>query len=191
MPRPPRAAAAAAVAAAAATAATVRVRPITAGDRAPLAAIDLDPASLAVEPRGRGGAIVRSADGRESWALIEPARAAANGTGPRRFEVVVEGWRFELEIEETSRAELRERATRQAADRPADGPLEIRAIIPGRIAAVAVAPGDEIVAGHTLLVIEAMKMQNELRAPRDGRVETVTVGVGDTIDLGQLLVVLA
>jgi biotin carboxyl carrier protein len=41
-----------------------------------------------------------------------------------------------------------------------------------------------------MLVIEAMKMQNELRAPRDGIVERVAVAVGETIDLGQLLAVL-
>jgi biotin carboxyl carrier protein len=175
----------------AAAAPTVRVRSAFTGDTPPLAPIDLDPTTLAVEPWGRGHAVVHTADGRATWALVERAIDRASGAGPRRFEVVVEGWRFELEVEETSRAELRERATRQASDRPADGRLEIRAIIPGRIAAVSVAPGDEIVAGHTLLVIEAMKMQNELRAPRDGRVEAVTVGVGETIDLGQLLVVLA
>jgi biotin carboxyl carrier protein len=72
----------------------------------------------------------------------------------------------------------------------AGGPLEIHAIIPGRVAAVAVAPGDVVAAGQTLLVVEAMKMQNELRTPRDGTVQRVAVGVGETIDLGDLLVVL-
>ncbi len=62
-------------------------------------------------------------------------------------------------------------------------------MIPGRVAAVTVAVGDAVTAGQTLLVVEAMKMQNELRAPRDGVVERVSVGVGETIDLGDLLVV--
>jgi biotin carboxyl carrier protein len=56
---------------------------------------------------------------------------------------------------------------------------------------VSVAAGDRVVAGQTLLLIEAMKMQNELRAPRDGVVDRLAVGMGETIDLGQLLVVLA
>jgi biotin carboxyl carrier protein len=55
---------------------------------------------------------------------------------------------------------------------------------------VAVIAGDVVEAGQTLLVVEAMKMQNELRAPRDGVVERVAIGVGETIDLGDLLVVL-
>ena len=64
-------------------------------------------------------------------------------------------------------------------------------MIPGRVAAVAVAVGDAVTAGQTLLVVEAMKMQNELRSPRDGVVERVAVAVGETIDLGDLLVVLS
>jgi biotin carboxyl carrier protein len=70
------------------------------------------------------------------------------------------------------------------------GPFEVRAMIPGRVAGVAVTVGDLVTAGQTLVVVEAMKMQNELRAPRDGTVERVSVGVGETIDLGDLLVVL-
>jgi biotin carboxyl carrier protein len=63
-------------------------------------------------------------------------------------------------------------------------------MIPGRVVAVAVARGDIVAAGQTLLVVEAMKMQNELRTPRDGTIERVAVAVGETIDLGDLLVVL-
>jgi biotin carboxyl carrier protein len=106
-------------------------------------------------------------------------------------EVVVEGWRFELLVEDEARAALRERASRDpAAGRAAGGPLEIRAIIPGRIASVAVAPGDTVEAGQTLLAVEAMKMQNELRAPRAGTVTRVPAGAGATVELGDVLVVL-
>ena len=56
---------------------------------------------------------------------------------------------------------------------------------------VSVNPGDEVVTGQQMLVVEAMKMQNELRAPRDGTIERVAVGPGKTIELGELLLVLA
>jgi biotin carboxyl carrier protein len=110
--------------------------------------------------------------------------------GPRRYEVVVDGWRFELEVEDASRAHLRRRATRAADAAAASGPADIRAIIPGRIAAVRVTAGETVEAGQTLLVVEAMKMQNELRAPRSGTVERVAVGDGQTVDRGDLLLVL-
>jgi 3-methylcrotonyl-CoA carboxylase alpha subunit len=106
-------------------------------------------------------------------------------------EVVVGGWRVEVELEPERRAMLRERARRGASGAAAGGPVEVRAIIPGRIVAVAVAPGDPVEAGQQILVVEAMKMQNELRAPREGTVERVGVAVGDTIEVGDLLVVIA
>jgi biotin carboxyl carrier protein len=116
---------------------------------------------------------------------------AIDREGRRVVEVVIDGWRFELVVEAEARAALRERASRdRTADGAAGGPLEIRAIIPGRIVAVAVAPGDTVEVGQTLLAVEAMKMQNELRAPRAGTVTRVPAGVGATVELGDVLVVL-
>jgi biotin carboxyl carrier protein len=111
-------------------------------------------------------------------------------TGVERREVVVDGWRFELEVEPDARARLRERASRGAAGAARDGRLELRAVIPGRILSVAVAAGDVVGLGDRLLVIEAMKMQNELRAPRAGTIERVAVGAGETVELRDLLVVI-
>ena len=135
---------------------------------------------------------------------VEPSRAPARGPnvvvgqvgvldpdGRRQVEVVVDGWRFELLVEDDARAALRERASRdRTAAGAAGGPLEIRAIIPGRIASVAVVPGDTVEAGQTLLAVEAMKMQNELRAPRAGMVARVPAGAGATVEVGDVLVVL-
>jgi oxaloacetate decarboxylase alpha subunit len=111
--------------------------------------------------------------------------------GRRRVEVIVDGWRFVLDVEPAARAALRARATRDRDHVTGSGaPLTIRAIIPGRVAAVAVAVGDEVRAGQPLLVVEAMKMQNELRAPRDGTIRSVAAGVGGTVEIGDVLVVL-
>ena len=71
------------------------------------------------------------------------------------------------------------------------GPTEVHAIIPGVVVTVSVAAGEAVTAGQQLLVVEAMKMQNELRAPRDGTVERVAVATGTTIEVGDLLLVLA
>ncbi len=123
--------------------------------------------------------------------VIVGALGAVDREGRQEVEVVVDGWRFELLVEDEARAALRERASRDpTAGGAAGGPLEIRAIIPGRIASVAVAPGDTVEAGQTLLAVEAMKMQNELRAPRAGTVTRVPLGAGSTVELGDVLVVL-
>lgn len=134
-----------------------------------------------------------TADGEPHRALIlvpEPdARSAASGVARR--EVVIDGWRVELTIEPEARASLRARARRGSADAGSSGPTKVHAIIPGVVVSVSVAPGDPVTAGQQLLVVEAMKMQNELRAPRDGTVEKVAVGAGSTIEVGDLLLVLA
>jgi len=110
--------------------------------------------------------------------------------GAQSVEVVVEGWRFEFRVEEAERAELRSRASRAGqASGGHSASVEIRAIIPGRVVSVAVAPGDHVDAGQALLVVEAMKMQNDLRTPRAGSVVRVGVGVGSTVEVGDILVV--
>ncbi len=115
----------------------------------------------------------------------------ADALGRQHIEVVVDGWRFETVVEDADRAELRERATRDRTDIVAlDGPLEVRAIIPGRVVEVRVTAGDVVEAGQALLVVEAMKMQNELRAPRSGAVTRVVAAVGSTVEVGDLLLVL-
>ena len=118
--------------------------------------------------------------------LPDPRRAA----GVHRVEVVVDGWRFEVDVESEAHARLRERATSARADAAKGGPAELRAIIPGRVVSVDVAEGDAVEAGGRLLVLEAMKMQNELRAPRAGTVGRVAVGPGQTVELGDLLLVI-
>jgi biotin carboxyl carrier protein len=122
--------------------------------------------------------------------LLPPAVPPGAARGVTRREVVVDGWRVEVEIEAAARAALRERARRGRDELAHSGPTEVRAIIPGVVVSVSVAPGDEVVAGQQLLAVEAMKMQNELRAPRDGRIEKVAVAPGKTIEVGDLLLVI-
>lgn len=62
--------------------------------------------------------------------------------------------------------------------------------MPGTVITVAVAPGDAVSAGQSLVVIESMKMENEIVATRDGTVERVFLAVGETFDRGAPLVAL-
>jgi biotin carboxyl carrier protein len=121
--------------------------------------------------------------------LVEGAVEPVSREGTRRVEVVVNGWRFQFGVGSERAARLREKARRGREDAGHGSPLEVRAIIPGRIVAVSVAEGDSVEIGQQLLVIEAMKMQNELRSPRAGTVERLAVGVGQTVDLGAVLLV--
>jgi biotin carboxyl carrier protein len=67
------------------------------------------------------------------------------------------------------------------------GRASLRAAMPGKIVRVLVAVGDEVTAGQGLLVIEAMKMQNELKSPRAGRVTAIEVKENDSVNAGTLL----
>lgn len=71
----------------------------------------------------------------------------------------------------------------------AGGDRPVRAPMPGRIVKVLVEDGQEVAAGAGLIVLEAMKMQNELRAPRAGRVRQLAARAGQTVEAGQTLLV--
>jgi biotin carboxyl carrier protein len=119
--------------------------------------------------------------------MVPPASAVG---GTVRREVMVDGWRVVVAVESEQRASLRERARRGRGESIRGGRTELRAVIPGRIVSVSVAPGDAVILGQPVLVVEAMKMQNEIRAPRDGVVASVETGSGRTIEVGDLLLVL-
>jgi biotin carboxyl carrier protein len=122
--------------------------------------------------------------------IVLPSVAPPSVRGRIPLEIVIAGWRFELEVEDATIAAIRERATAGHDAAVHHGPTEVRAIIPGRVVAVAVMAGDAVSAGQRLLAVEAMKMENELRAPRDGTIDRVVVAVGQTVELGDPLVVI-
>lgn len=71
------------------------------------------------------------------------------------------------------------------------GPQRVLAPMPGKVVKVLVKPGDAVKARQPLIVIEAMKMENELRSGRDGRVAEIAVREGQSVDAGMLLAVVA
>jgi len=82
--------------------------------------------------------------------------------------------------------EIRDRET--PVTRPASADGRVKAPIPGQIARVLVALGDQVEAGQPLLILEAMKMENQVRAPRAGTVDQLNVAAGQTVTLRALLV---
>jgi biotin carboxyl carrier protein len=78
---------------------------------------------------------------------------------------------------------MRERRPWRAADR-----RQIATMIPGLIVRVLVAPGQQVRRGQGVVVLEAMKMRNEVQAPRDGTVQRVLVAAGQTVAKGALLI---
>ncbi len=71
------------------------------------------------------------------------------------------------------------------------GEQRLTAPMPGRVLRVLVQPGEAVSAGQGLVVVEAMKMENELSARRDGHVREIAVAEGQSVEAGRLLLVIA
>jgi biotin carboxyl carrier protein len=86
--------------------------------------------------------------------------------------------------------DARTKVASAAAPARQSGLLAVRSPMPGKVVKVLVKAGDEVKAGAPVVVIEAMKMENELRAPRDGKVKDVSAKEGQTVEAGQSLATL-
>lgn len=73
---------------------------------------------------------------------------------------------------------------------PHHGVAQIVAQMPGKVVKVQVAAGEAVEKGAGMVVVEAMKMQNEMKSPRTGTVVSVNVKAGDTVNAGDVLVIL-
>jgi biotin carboxyl carrier protein len=101
--------------------------------------------------------------------------------------VDVAGETYAVDVEEATRHAIRTRGGLAAGG----GPRTVTAPLPGRVTHVAVRAGDRVGPGDTLLVIEAMKMENEFKAVVAGTVAEVRVEAGQAVNAGDVLVVLA
>ena len=90
---------------------------------------------------------------------------------------------------EDERTRLAHQAT--GGPRGRGGPAEVKSVMPGVVKELRVAEGDPVVEGQPLLILEAMKMENEIRATHDGVVERIHVAPGAAVDKGALLVTMA
>ena len=120
-----------------------------------------------------------------SWTV-----AAQPLEGDGRWAMGVVGERVEVAVQD-ERTRAAEATSGTEASRSDAGPAVVRAPMPGLVVRVEVADGQRVEAGAGLVVVEAMKMENELRAPRAGVVQTVHVAVGQAVEKGMPLVTVA
>lgn len=108
--------------------------------------------------------------------------------GRGQYSIWTDDNRFEVEALDERRRAIREMTGRSAA---ATGPAALVAPMPGLVVRVNVQPGDEVQPGQPLVVIEAMKMENELRATVAGTVSAVRFQPGSVVEKGAVLVELS
>jgi biotin carboxyl carrier protein len=99
-------------------------------------------------------------------------------------EIAVNGRAFAVEV-----FDPREMRARKSAG-AGEGRQNIIAMMPGKVVRVLAAPGDAVGAGQGLIVVEAMKMQNEMKSPKAGRVVEVKTQPDATVAAGEVLMVI-
>ena len=99
------------------------------------------------------------------------------------FAVLLRGDRFDVELKDAVQGVALGRVAHS-------GPLKLTAPMPGKIVKVLVAAGDAVEVGRGVLVMEAMKMENELKATRAGTIQEIRVKEGQAVEMGALLLVI-
>lgn len=83
--------------------------------------------------------------------------------------------------------EVRDKRRRRQQEASANGPIQITSPMPGRIVSILIDAGSTVQARQGVIVVEAMKMQNEIQAPRAGRVTRILATLGQTVNAGEVL----
>jgi biotin carboxyl carrier protein len=155
-------------------------------------AVESDPSGYVVVVDGQRHAVdVTSINGAMSL-ILEDGRSfevavAEHPAGSGNLIVHVNG-RVVAAAVGTSRASWA--AARQEGSSAGDGPHRVLAPMPGKVVKVLVKPGDQVTARQGVVVVEAMKMENELRSPKPGTVSDVKVSEGASVEAGAVLVVI-
>ncbi|NKB87334.1 MAG: acetyl-CoA carboxylase biotin carboxyl carrier protein subunit [Acidobacteria bacterium] len=123
---------------------------------------------------------------------------------PGVYSLLIDGRSYDVHVDEDARdpeqlevhllsraltlraSDARKRRTSRDSDGP-DGPVQVTAPMPGRVVKLLAPEGTAVTRGDGMIVLEAMKMENELKAPRDGVVASVRVEEGQGVEGGALL----
>lgn len=158
---------------------------VTIGERTVI--VELDSETVTVDGRPVVAAL-DAQDGSPEVRLVMDGRAAmlaVEGHGDGIWRLVDRGAVREVGVEDERSRHIRELAG--VAETPNTGAV-IKAPMPGRVVRIPVIPGDCVAAGAGLLVLEAMKMENEIKSAAAGVVTAVLVTPGQAVEKGQILI---
>jgi biotin carboxyl carrier protein len=133
------------------------------GRELPLDVVSAQDGMLSLLLQGKSYEVKQETVGAESNVVVGQERFSASVRDPRSF-----------------RSRRRSGASEQ-------GVMKIKAPMPGKVVRILAPAGSQVEMGQSVLVIEAMKMQNELKAPKTGVVKKINVGEGAAVDAGQAL----
>jgi biotin carboxyl carrier protein len=131
---------------------------------------------VTVNAANTGSGMLSMLIGGESYEIV---------ASPAQQQITIGGVRYSVEVRDPR--SWRARRARAGAQ---DGAKKITAPMPGKVVRVIAQPGTEVEQGEGVIVIEAMKMQNELKSPKKGKVARVLVDEGEAVNAGDVLAVI-
>jgi len=163
---------------------------------------------LTIELGGKRRSLELSRDGRRLTASLDGRAVEADAVevGPGIYSILMGGFSFEVQVESAASGLMvtlgprripvrvvdpRQWQGRRGGSMEAEGRQQIAAPMPGKVVRLLVAQGEKVDAGRGLLVVEAMKMQNEIRSPKSGTVEKLLVTEGQAVNAGEVVAVVA
>lgn len=116
----------------------------------------------------------------------------------KNYTITVNGTVYDVTVEEGAgsaapaapKAAPKKAAPKAAAPAGAQGSIKVNAPMQGKILSVSASAGQAVKKGDVLMILEAMKMENEVVAPEDGTVASINVAAGDTVEVGAVLATL-
>lgn len=155
------------------------------GDKTTVGLIEVGEDVYEVQIDGRTFRVDAAKSGRTIYSLLEDGRqweAMVDEKGAHGFDVMVAGRLFHLEA-----VDERSQRLAQSAKISAEGPQTVAADMPGKVIKIERAVGDPVSEGQGVVIVEAMKMENEIGSPVEGTVSEISVAEGDTVETGDPL----
>lgn len=103
------------------------------------------------------------------------------------YRISIDGEMYVITVQDERSRKIQKALSKAAST---TGEFVLKAPMPGLVRNIPIQVGQEIAQGHGLIILEAMKMENELRSPRAGTIQEIRVKPGDAVELGQPLVIL-
>ncbi len=126
-------------------------------------------------------------EGLQSMLVNDLSYEALIEEGEEAYHVLIDGTLYHVTVVDERARRLVEAA---GIFGPGGGEVSIKSPMPGLIVAVPVSPGDAVAKGQVVVVLESMKMENELKSPRDGKIAAVKVEPRQAVEQNQVLIVI-
>jgi biotin carboxyl carrier protein len=147
--------------------------------------VDGDQVTVHGSPRTASLRAIPGTPTRQLMMEDQPTALTVRSTGRGQWSLQMGGDRWDVEVVDERTRHIR--SLTAGAERRR-GPVTLRAPMPGLVVRILVEPGQEVSAGAGLVVLEAMKMENELKAPAAATVGAVRAQPGEAVEKGQVLV---